>query len=65
MKKRKKMVIVTAIALAIACTHHSLQKLKTKKAPPEKQATLPYVPSVFIDVALFPGNLFQFLINYL
>ena len=59
------MVIVIAIALAIACTHHSTQKQKTKKQLPEKESSLPYVPSVFIDVSLFPGNLFQFVVNSL
>jgi hypothetical protein len=65
MKKRKTMVIVIAIALAIACTHHSIQKSKTKKALPEKQVVVPYVPLVFIDASLFPGNVYQFLVNYL
>jgi hypothetical protein len=65
MKKRKMMVMVTAIALAIACTHHSIKKIKTKKSSPEKQVVAPYVPSVFIDVSLFPGNFYQFLVIYL
>ena len=65
MKKIKRMVIVIAIALAIACTHYSIQKQKTKKQLPAKEAALPYIPSVFIDVSLFAGNLFQFLVNSL
>ena len=65
MKKRKKIVIVIAIALAIACTHHSIKKEKTKQQLPSKEASIPYVPSVFIDISLFPGNVFQFLINHL
>ena len=65
MKKRKTMVIAIAIALAIACTHHSIQKLKNKKTLPEKEVSLPYLPSAFIDVSLFPGNVYQFLVNYL
>ena len=65
MKKRKTMVIVIAIALAIACTHHSIQKLKNKKAPAQKVAALPYLPSALIDVSFFPGNVYQFLVNYL
>ena len=59
------MVIAIALALAIACTHHSTQKQKIKKRLPKKEVLLPYVPSVFIDVSLFPGNVFEFLINYL
>jgi uncharacterized alpha/beta hydrolase family protein len=65
MKKRKMLVIVIAIALTIACTHHSIKKTEPKKGTTEKQVSAPYVPSVFIDVSLFPGNLFEFLINYL
>ena len=59
------MVIVIAIALAIACTHHSTQKQKIKKRLHKKEVLLPYVPSVFIDVSLFPGNVFEFAMNYL
>ena len=57
--------MVIAIALAIACTHHSTQKQKIKKRLPKTEVLLPYVPSVFIDVSLFPGNVFEFLMNYL
>ncbi|HWI90229.1 MAG TPA: hypothetical protein VNT20_03095 [Flavisolibacter sp.] len=65
MKKRKKMVIVVAIAVAIACTHHSIKKEKTKPQLPAKEASIPYVPTAFSDMSLFPGNVFQFLINHL
>jgi len=57
--------MVIAIALAIACTYHSTQKQKNKKRLPKKEVLLPYVPSVFIDVSLFPGNVFEFAMNYL
>lgn len=59
------MVIVIAIAMAIACAHHSIKKIKTKKPATETQVSIPYVPSVFIDVSLFPGKLFEFLVNHL
>lgn len=59
------MVIVIAIALGVACTHHSIQKEKPKKQLPAKEASLPYVPTAFSDVSLFPGNVFELLINHL
>jgi hypothetical protein len=65
MKKRKKMVIAIAIALAIACNHHSASKEKSQKQLPAKETSVPYVPSAFNDVSLFPGNVFEFLINHL
>jgi uncharacterized alpha/beta hydrolase family protein len=65
MKKTKWVVIVIAIALGIACTHLSTQKQKIQKRLHKKEVSLPYVPSVFIDVSVFPGNLFEFLINQL
>jgi len=65
MKKRKMMVIVIAIAMAIACAHHAVKKIKIKKPAPETRVSVPYVPSVFIDVSLFPGKLFEFLVNHL
>jgi hypothetical protein len=65
MKKTKWVMMVIAIALAIACTHHSTQKQKIKKRLHKKEVLLPYVPSVFIDVSLFPGNVFEFAMNYL
>ena len=65
MKKRKKMVIVIAIAVAVACTHHSIKKEKSQKQLPAKEASVPYVPTAFSDMSLFPGNVFQFLINHL
>jgi hypothetical protein len=65
MKKRKKMVIVIAIAVAVACTHHYNKKEKNQKQLPAKEASIPYVPTAFSDMSLFPGNVFQFLINHL
>ena len=65
MKKTKWVVIVIAIALAIAYIYHSNQKQKIKKRLPKKEVSLPYVPSVFLDVSLFQGNVFEFLVNYL
>jgi hypothetical protein len=65
MRKRKIMVIVIAIALGIACTHHSAKKEKSQKQLHVKEASVPYVPSAFNDMSLFPGNVFQFLINHL
>lgn len=65
MKKRKKMVIVIAIAVAVACTHHYDKKEKNQKQLPVKEAPIPYVPSAFSDMSLFPGNVFEFLINHL
>jgi hypothetical protein len=65
MKRRKKMVIVIAIAMAVACTHHSIKKEKNKPQLPAKEASVPYVPTAFSDMSLFPGNVFQFLINHL
>jgi hypothetical protein len=65
MKKRKIMVIVIAIALAIACTHQPVKNKKSQKQLPAKEASVPYVPSAFNDVSLFPGNVFEFLINHL
>lgn len=65
MKKRKMMVIVIAIAIAVACCHHSSKKEKTNLQLPSKEASVPYVPTAFSDMSLFPGNVFQFLINHL
>lgn len=65
MKKRKKMVIVIAIAVAVACTHHSIKKEKPKRQLPAKEVSVPYLPTAFSDMSLFPGNVFQFLINHL
>jgi hypothetical protein len=65
MKKTKIMVIVIAIALGVACAYHSIQKEKTKKQPPAKEASVPYEPTAFSDVSLFPGNVFELLINHL
>lgn len=65
MKKRKMMVIVLAIAITIACCHQSNKKEKTKQQLPAKEASVPYVPTAFSDMSLFPGNVFQFLINHL
>ena len=65
MKKTKWVVIVIAIALAVAYIHHSTHKQKIKKRLPKTEVSLPYVPSVFLDVSLFQGNVFELLINYL
>jgi hypothetical protein len=65
MKKRKKMVIAIAIALAVACSHPSAQKEKAHKQLHVTETRVPYVPSAFSDVSLFPGNVFEFLINHL
>lgn len=65
MKKRKMMVIVTAIALGIACLSHFITQTLNDSPGREEQFTLPYVPPAFIDVMLFPGNLYEFLINHL
>jgi PBP1b-binding outer membrane lipoprotein LpoB len=65
MKKRIIMAMVIAIALGIACTYHSVQQEKAKQQQPVKKVSVPYAPSAFIDVALFPGNVFQFLVNSL
>jgi len=65
MSKRKIMVIVIAIAIALACCHYSAKKDKSQKQPPAKEASVPYVPSAFNDVSLFPGNMFELLINSL
>jgi hypothetical protein len=65
MKKRIMMVIVIAIAVAIACDHHSTKQEKTGNRLPEKKLLIPYTPSAFSDVSLFPGNAFEFLINHL
>ena len=64
MKKRQKMVIVIAIAMAIACTHFS-KKISNPKQQPAAEASIPYLPSAFIDMALFPGNVFEVFINHL
>jgi hypothetical protein len=58
------MVIVIAIAIAIACTHQS-QKISKPKQQPAGEASLPYLPCAFVDMALFPGNVFEVLINHL
>ena len=65
MKKRKMMVIVITIAVSIACAHHSKKQEKTVNGLPEKKSSIPYTPSAFSDVSLFPGNAFEFLINHL
>ena len=65
MKKRKRMVIAIAIALAVACTHHSIKKEKIRKQLPVKEALVPYLPSVLIDMSFFPCNLFLIMVNYL
>ena len=65
MQKRTLMVIVMAIALCAACTHYSIQKTKTKKPAMEKQVLELTLPSVLIDVCLFQGKLYKFLILYL
>jgi len=59
------MVIVIAIALAVACAHHSVQKENSQKQLPVKKSSIPYVPAAFRDMSLFPGNVFEFVINYL
>jgi len=64
MKKRKKMVIVVAIAMAIACTHYS-KKISKPIQQPATEASIPYLPSAFIDMGLFPGNVFEVFINHL
>lgn len=65
MKKRKMMVIVIAIAVAIACAHRSTKQEKTGNPLPGKNLSIPYTPSAFSDVSLFPGNVFEFLINHI
>lgn len=59
------MVIVIAMAIAVACCHHSAKKEKCQKQQPANEASVPYVPSAFSDVSLFPGNVFELLINRL
>lgn len=59
------MVIAIAIALAVACSYYSIKKQRSQKQLPVKETSPPYVPTAFIDVSLFPGNMFELLVNYL